>query len=203
MHAAPLRRFTAACLSAALLVVALPVVAAAQTHEHDHTGSVPAGAKLAVASGRWSSRATWGGAVPAAHATVVIPAGIDVLLDVSPPHLSGLTVEGVLRFDRRNLTLHSGYVMVHGALRVGTESSPFLQRASIILDGPAAANVHGMGTSVLGVMGGTLDLHGRPHPSPWTRLARPGTPGSWRITTTAPPSRSPAAGCRSAPRSPT
>jgi hypothetical protein len=48
----------------------------------------------------WSRRATWGGAQPPAEGdTVLIPAGTSVLLDVSPPRLHMLVLEGSLRFD--------------------------------------------------------------------------------------------------------
>src|SRR6185436_20634715 len=46
---------------------------------------------------RWSDRATWpDGKVPAAGDKVTIAAGKNVVLDVSPPALSGLTIDGKL-----------------------------------------------------------------------------------------------------------
>lgn len=81
-----LRRLTAGMLTAACVVAGLPLTAMAQA-PHDHSGGAPADALRAVASGSWSAARTWGGKVPAPHAEVVIPAGRDVVLDVSPPHL--------------------------------------------------------------------------------------------------------------------
>jgi hypothetical protein len=48
----------------------------------------------------WSRRSTWGGAdPPSAGDSVVLPAGTNVVLDVSPPLLHTLVLEGSLRFD--------------------------------------------------------------------------------------------------------
>jgi hypothetical protein len=48
----------------------------------------------------WSRRTTWGGAAPPGEGdSAVVPPGAVVLLDVSPPQLHTLVVEGTLRFD--------------------------------------------------------------------------------------------------------
>lgn len=133
-----------------------------------------------TASLRWSDPATWGGAVPAAGQSVTLPAGRRVLLDVSPPALSGLTIPAgsALEFARQDLTLSSEWIMVHGELRVGSEAQPFAQRADIVLtDAVPGENVMGMGDRVLGVMDGTLELHGQPRLA-WTRLAQSAPAGS-------------------------
>jgi cell surface hyaluronidase len=121
---------------------------------------------------RWSDPGTWpGGSVPAEGAAVTIPQGQTVLLDVSPPPLASLTVEGALTFDDQDLSLTSGWILVKGIFRVGTTNHPFTKRATITLTGsPDAPSVEGMGNRVLGVLNGTLDLHGEPRAG-WTRLA--------------------------------
>jgi hypothetical protein len=84
----------------------------------------------AVASGDWSSAATWqGGAVPGAGATVFIPAGIDVRYDLSAsPRLDTVRVEGALRFatDRSTrLVLDTLFLPVNSAqLDIGTPVAP-------------------------------------------------------------------------------
>lgn len=48
----------------------------------------------------WSRRTTWGGGAPPVEGSLVsIPPGINVMLDVSPPLLGALVVEGRLTFD--------------------------------------------------------------------------------------------------------
>jgi hypothetical protein len=131
---------------------------------------------------RWSSPATWpGGAIPVAGATVSIPAGQTVLLDVSPPPLASLTVEGTLRFDTRDLTLTSGWILVRGRLEVGTETTPYANRAVITLTGPSTDDIMGLGAKVLGAMdGGTIELHGEKRVA-WTRLAATAGAGSTQL----------------------
>ena len=68
-----------------------------------------------------------------------------------------------------------------GTLRVGTNAAPFLHRATITLTGsPDAPDVMGMGNRVLGVAGGTLDLHGEPRAG-WTRLAATAPAGATQL----------------------
>jgi hypothetical protein len=120
----------------------------------------------------WSDASGWpGGAVPAAGAAVTIPVGDAVLLDVSPPPLAGLTVDGALVFDERDLHLQADWIMVHGALHVGGSANPFVHAARITLTGaPGDPDVMGMGRAVLGVMGGELVLYGAAAGPSWTRL---------------------------------
>src|SRR5262249_35773253 len=75
----------------------------------------------AVKGGRWSDAATWADKkVPAAGAVVTIDKGMDVVLDVSPPPLHGLTINGKLSFaDNKDLELTTEWVMLHGELEIG------------------------------------------------------------------------------------
>src|SRR5215471_4021054 len=61
----------------------------------------------AVKGGRWSDSATWADRkVPGAGAVVTIDKDMDVVLDVSPPALHGLTINGKLSFaDNKDLEL--------------------------------------------------------------------------------------------------
>lgn len=128
---------------------------------------------------RWSDPATWDGAgFPQAGDVVTIPEGEAVILDVSPPPLGGLTVEGSLVFDERDLALTTGWLIVRGGyLQIGRAADPFEHEAIITLTGPRGENAMGMGDRVLAVMGGTMELHGRPDIS-WTRLAATAVAGA-------------------------
>lgn len=120
--------------------------------------------------------------MPRGGDSVTIPNGLSVTLDVSPPALAGLTVNGHLIFDRQDLRLTSDWIMIHGRLEVGTPEQPFTNRAEIVLTGEdATQNIMGMGAKVLGVMeGGVLELHGEQR-NGWTKLAATAARGSSQI----------------------
>ena len=106
------------------LVSAFIVVAAAQEQ-----GS------QAVKQELWSNPATWPDRkVPRAGDTVTIEKGKDVLLDVSPPSLGGLQIEGKLSFsDKADIELTTESIIVHGELEIGTEAKPHTRKATITL----------------------------------------------------------------------
>lgn len=84
-------------------------------------------------TGAWSDPATWGGEVPKASADVVITSNMDVTLDVSPPQLASLTIEGQLEFANADLELEVGYIHLTGELWIGTSAAPFEHNATITL----------------------------------------------------------------------
>ena len=93
--------------------------------------------------------------------------------DESPPQLYLVLVQGTLIFDRVDLALDASYIFVTGALQVGTEADPFLQRAVITLHGsPVSTEIPLYGAKNIGCRGCTLDLHGAPVARTWTYLAR-------------------------------
>ena len=118
----------------------------------------------------WSDPATWpSGQVPVAGDSVVIPAGLAVHLDTTPPALTSLRINGTLVVDDKSLSLTTGWIVVGGLLRVGTEAAPFSHKFRITLTGsPDDGNIDGMGNKVLGVTG-TIDLHGQKRAG-WTHL---------------------------------
>ncbi|GIV88227.1 MAG: hypothetical protein KatS3mg055_0745 [Chloroflexus sp.] len=122
---------------------------------------------------RWSQPQTWGGRLPQAGDAVQIPAGKVILLDVSPPPLQSLLIEGDLIFDRRDLDLTVGWMMIHGQgrLRIGSPTEPFAQRATITLTATDPnENVMGMGTRGILLMGGSFEAYGVTPNHPWTVL---------------------------------
>ncbi len=167
------------CFRAGLLCIALAGCSAGEPTSPTGPDEPP----IAITS-RWSDPGTWpGGQVPAAGAAVTVPAGENVLLDVSPPALAGLTIEGALVFDDKDLDLTADWMVVSGTLRIGTGAAPFTRRATITLTGDAAEpGAAGVGQRVLAVQSsGTLELHGERRTG-WTRLAATAPSGSTQLT---------------------
>lgn len=139
----------------------------------------------APAPTRWSDPATWGGTLPTAGASVVVPAGKTVVLDTATPPLRQLTIEGTLQASpAHDVAITADAVMVRGGrLEIGTPSAPYTRRATITLTGATTADIAmaGFGAKVLGVTGGTLSLHGQPVARSWTKLAADVQPGATRL----------------------
>src|SRR5579863_2741482 len=137
---------------------------------------------------RWSDASAWPDKkVPGKDDVVTIDQDKNVILDVSPPELHGLTINGKLSFaDSKDLELTTEWIMVHGELEIGTEAKPHTHKATITLtDNVKGEDFGGMGgndRSDRGIMlmGGTLNLHG-PEKSTWTKLAKTAEAGSTSI----------------------
>ena len=131
----------------------------------------------------WSNPATWpAGKVPAAGDQVTIERGKEVILDVSPPRLNGLSIDGKLSFsDKADLELTTEWIMVHGELAVGTEARPFTHKATITLtDNVKDEQMMGMGDRGIMLSGGTLNLHGN-RTNAWTKLSKTAAAGATSI----------------------
>jgi hypothetical protein len=140
-------------------------------------------AQEAVNSGKWSEASTWaGGALPQAGGNVTIANDKSVVLDVSPPPLNGLTINGKLSFsDEADLELSTEWIMLHGELEIGTEAKPHTRKATITLtDNVKDEQLMGMGDRGIMISGGTLHLHGNRSNS-WTKLAATAEAGATRI----------------------
>ena len=140
------------------------------------TGQLPDG------SWAWSNPTTWGGTVPAAGANVAVPAGKVITLDVSPPALAGVRIEGTLRFARVDLALNAGFLDVTGALEIGTAAQPFAQRATITLTGGEPTTADGGLARGLLVRGGRLDVFGASPQPVWTKLNEHANAGATALT---------------------
>ena len=134
-----------------------------------------------TASGkRWSDAATWPDKkVPGKDAVVTIEKDMDVVLDVSPPPLHGLRINGKLSFaDNKDLELTTEWIMLHGELEIGSEASPHTRNATITLtNNVPGEDIEAMGDRGIMLMGGTLSLHGNRKDS-WTNLAKTAAAGS-------------------------
>src|SRR5690242_15037152 len=83
----------------------------------------------------WSNPDTWPNRkVPVAGDKVIISRDKDVILDVSPPPLGGLSIDGKLTFSNNaDLELTTEWIMLHGELAIGSEASPHTRNATITL----------------------------------------------------------------------
>ncbi len=132
---------------------------------------------------RWSDPATWpNNQVPVAGDKVTIPSDQEVLMDLSPPALDGITINGKLSFaDESDLALTTEWIMVFGELQIGTEANPFTHKATITLtDNNKGEQLMGMGDRGIMLSGGTLNLHGN-RTNAWTKLSETADAGSTTI----------------------
>ena len=131
----------------------------------------------------WSDSSTWsGGALPGEGDVVTIGAGMDVVLDVSPPGLNGINLNGTLTFaDGKELELTTEWILNRGELQIGTESDPYTGNATITLtDNVTGENINGMGDRGILMAPGVLSLYGD-RENAWTKLAETAEAGSTRI----------------------
>ena len=167
------RSFLLASLLPAFLLVSVFAVVQAQ-----NAGS--------PAASRWSDPATWPDKkVPAKDDVVTIEKDMNVILDVSPPPLHGIKLDGTLSFaDNKDLELTTEWIMVHGELEIGTEARPHTRKATITLtDNVKDEDISGVGGTTdrsdrgIMMMGGTLNLHGN-RTNSWTKLSKTADAGS-------------------------
>jgi hypothetical protein len=137
------------------------------------------------AARRWSDPATWPDKkVPAKDDVVTIAKDMNVLLDVSPPPLHGIKLDGTLSFaDTKDLELTTEWIMVHGELEIGTEAKPHTRQATITLtDNVKDEDMTGGGGTTdrsdrgIMLMAGTLNLHGN-RTNSWTKLSKTAAAG--------------------------
>lgn len=137
-----------------------------------------------VASGNWSSPATWGGSLPGPEQDVTIPTGITVTLDTTM-EVGSILVNGVLRAAAQDLALTCDSLVVTGPtalFEVGTEAARFQHAFTLTLKGLASEEDPMMGAKVLGAMnGGTIHVHG-PDRVDWTRLSATAAKNATSIT---------------------
>ncbi|MDG2176013.1 MAG: G8 domain-containing protein [Gammaproteobacteria bacterium] len=140
-------------------------------------------AQEAVKNGPWSDDSIWSeGEVPQAGGRVNIGDDVNVVLDVSPPALSGITINGKLSFsDESEFELTTEWILVFGELEIGTEARPHTSNATITLtDNVKDEQLMGMGDRGIMLSGGTLNLHGN-RTNAWTKLAETAEAGSTSI----------------------
>jgi G8 domain len=111
----------------------------------------------------------------------------NVEIDKEGIDLSWLEIQGTLTCADRNLSVSSGWIIVHGGrFQCGTALNPFDKNLTLTLTGPSsndAALGAGMGTKVLGVMhvGAQLRLFGENRQG-WSQLSANAAVGATSIT---------------------
>jgi cell migration-inducing and hyaluronan-binding protein len=153
-----------------------------------HAGmKMPASASAppsAASRSRWSDPKSWpDGKVPGAGDAVTIGRDRNIVLDVSPPALRSLTIEGKLSFSNdKDIELKTEWIYLPGGeLDIGSEAKPYTRKATITLtDNVKDENINTMGDRGIMLLNGTLSLHGDRKNS-WTKLAATAKAGSSRI----------------------
>ena len=182
---APARLPLLSLLLPAALMLGLGAAASAQDMPAHMNMDAPAqAAPAAVTRSLWSDPKSWpDGKVPGAGDAVTIARGRDVVLDVSPPTLRSLTVQGKLSFSNdRDIELKTDWIYLPGGeLDIGSEAHPHTRKATITLtDNVKDENINTMGDRGIMMLGGTLNLHGD-RTNAWTKLAATAKAGSARI----------------------
>ncbi|OYW45812.1 MAG: hypothetical protein B7Z33_08350 [Sphingomonadales bacterium 12-68-11] len=171
-------------LLTATLMLGAGSSAAAQESHAGHSDAATQPRPTALKQVRWSDPAAWPGRkVPAEGDAVTIARDTHVVLDVAPPALRSLTVDGKLSFsNERDLELATEWIYLRGGeLEIGTEARPHTRQAVITLtDTVPGEDLNTMGDRGIMLMGGTLSLHGdRTHT--WSKLAKTAEAGATRI----------------------
>src|SRR6195256_6875162 len=137
----------------------------------------------------WSGPATWPNRkVPVAGDKVIIEKDKQVVLDVTPPALNGVTIDGKLSFaNNKDVELTTEWIMLHGELEIGTEAKPHTRKATITFTNTVKdEDISGVGGNTdkvdrgIMLMGGTLNLHGD-RTNTWTKLSNTAAAGATSI----------------------
>jgi cell migration-inducing and hyaluronan-binding protein len=171
-----------ALLPASLCLGTLAQAEAPDAHAHM---DMPEKAPSAAHWLRWSDPASWpDGKVPGAGDAVIIARDKAILLDVTPPALRSLTINGELSFaDEHDIGLTTDWIyLLGGELDIGSEARPYTHQATITLtDTVPNEDINTMGDRGIMMLNGTLSLHGNRGTNTWTKLAHTAKAGSSRI----------------------
>ena len=171
-------------LPAALMLSVGTAADAQDDHAHMDVGAQAKGPSAAVSRSLWSDPKSWpDGHAPREGEAVTIGRDKEIVLDVSPPSLRSLTIDGKLSFsDDRDLELKTEWIYLQGGeLDIGSEARPHTRKATITLtDTVPDENINTMGDRGILLLQGTLSLHGSAK-NAWTKLAATAKAGSTRI----------------------
>ena len=157
--------------------------AASAEDPHAHM-DMPAKASSPAHWSRWSDPKSWpDGKVPGAGDAVTIAKDKAIVLDVTPPALRSLTINGKLSFaNDRDLALTTEWIYLSGGeLDIGSEARPYTHKATITLtDNVKDEDINTMGDRGIMMLNGTLELHGN-RTNSWTKLAHTAKAGTAKI----------------------
>src|ERR1035437_5230903 len=135
-----------------LLPAALMLGAAAEaqeTHAHMDMDAHAQASPSAVHRSLWSDPKSWpDGKAPREGDAVTIGRDKDIVLDVNPPALRSLTIDGKLSFSNdRDIELKTEWIYLPGGeLDIGSEAHPHTRKATITLtDNVPNENINTMG----------------------------------------------------------
>ncbi|HEY4032010.1 MAG TPA: G8 domain-containing protein [Caulobacteraceae bacterium] len=181
----PSRLLRLSWLAPAALMLGLGAEAAAQDTHAGMVMPAPAQAPPSAAKpSRWSDPRSWpGGKVPRQGDAVTIGRDKNIVLDVDPPALRSLTINGKLSFSNDlDIELKTDWIYLPGGeLDIGSDAAPHTRKATITLtDNVPNENINTMGDRGIMLLAGTLSLHGD-RKNAWTKLAATAKAGSDRI----------------------
>ncbi len=133
----------------------------------------------------WSDPLTWGGSVPIDGENVVVPLGANIRLDVSTASLGNLTINGTLEFDQVDIMLTAGSIIVNGLLQIGSELSPYNNKAIITLTDSNNVFVSPE-SSTRGLhvtQTGNIEIHGETPSTLWTKIVNHANASSNQLET--------------------
>jgi cell migration-inducing and hyaluronan-binding protein len=167
-----------------LLLAAGAAASAQEGHIHTAVEADAGAPSPVVRKLLWSDPASWpDGKVPGNGDAVTIARDMDVVLDVTPPALRSLTIDGKLSFsDKTDIGLETDWIYLSGGeLDIGSEAHPYTHKATITLtDKVPGEDVNTMGDRGIMMLNGTLELHGD-RTNTWTKLAETAKAGTSRI----------------------
>ena len=171
-------------LTAALVLGVGAEAAAQENHANMKMPAPAAAASSAVGQSRWSDPKSWpDGKVPREGDAVTIGKDKNIVLDVTPPALRSLTINGKLSFSNaRDLGLTTEWIYLPGGeLDIGSEAHPHTAKATITLtDNVKDENINTMGDRGIMLLNGALSLHGDRKNS-WTKLSATAKAGATKI----------------------
>jgi hypothetical protein len=125
---------------------------------------------------KWSDPSTWGADLaPIAGDLVYIPAGMNLLVDISPPKLLGIIAEDAsIEFaDETDLVIQAGFITINrGKFTAGTPTNPYVNKLTFILTGDYYGKQQPMfGNKGIGCMECQFSMYGQIRSKTWTMLA--------------------------------